>query len=202
MGANMSECCQREPRLEVGKQAVDNQAPRSAISFSMIERGLAKASQHADQAPEEMAPEEMAQRLQALKKYQADLKAKKEAGWKDKWQQADNARQTLQQQLAEASSAQQDEPKRQPVKFERSFSMVSIARVCGLRSTPSADLRHTYWLSAEGGQRKALEAWIEQELASGTYVGQLEKHVRQLKKYVCMTSAACWHLFNKKLSPL
>ena len=91
-----------------------------------------------------MAPEEMAQRLEALKKYQANLKAKKEAGWKDKWQQADDARQTLQQLLAESSSAQQDKPERQPVKFERSFSMVSIARVCELRSAPSADLRHDF----------------------------------------------------------
>jgi ribosomal protein L29 len=210
MGANMSEYCQCEPRLEVGKQVDDNQAPESKASLH--QRGpvsrLSREAQSiprlakAEEAPEEIAPEEMAQRLEALKKYQADLKAKKEAGWKDKWQQADNARQTLQQQLAEASNAQQDEPKRQPVKFERSFSIVSKARVCWLCSAPFTDLRHTFCLSGEGEQRKALEAWIEQELASGTYVGQLEKHVRQLKKYVCMTSAACWHLFNKKLSPL
>ena len=135
MGASMSECCQCEPRLEVGKKVEDNQAPESKASLRQrgpVSRLSSEAQSiprlaKAEEAPEEMAPEEMAQRLEALKKYQADLKAKKEAGWKDKWQQADDARQTLQQLLAESSSAQQDKPERQPVKFERSFSMVMQA---------------------------------------------------------------------------
>ena len=118
MGASMSECCQCEPRLEVGKKVEDNQAPESKASLrqrgpvsrlSREAQGIPRLAK-AEEAPEEMAPEEMAQRLEALKKFQADLKAKKEAGWKDKWQEADIMRQSLEQKLSEASLTQQHQP--------------------------------------------------------------------------------------------
>ena len=117
MGANMSEYCQYEPRRESGKQLDGNQAPESKASLH--DRGpVSRLSE---------AAEEITQRLEALKKYQADLKAGKKPGWRDKWQQAKHAQQTLQlqQKLVEASSAGEDEPKRQPAKFERPDSMVS-----------------------------------------------------------------------------
>jgi hypothetical protein len=61
--------------------------------------------------------EELLQRIEALKTQQSDLKASKQAGWKDKWQEADIMRQSLEQKLSEASLTQQHQPTQAPVKL-------------------------------------------------------------------------------------
>ena len=141
MGADMSSFCQCEPRRAVSSQIDDDRGPESEAN--LIQRGpVSSLSQDAqagqngragqmphrasiprvakvEKAPEEVTAKEILQELVELTKYQADLKARKEAGWKYKMEQADKWREGLLPKLAEANRARQDKPKQPPVKFER-----------------------------------------------------------------------------------
>jgi hypothetical protein len=164
MGADMSQCCQCEPRRAVSIQLDNDEATESKVRLITREpasdfsrggqagqAGQAGPESHqasmprlakAREAPEEMTVQMILDRLVALKKHQANLKAGKEANWREKWQQADDVRQDLFKKLMEANRKHKDKPNHQPVKFDRSASMVSIASVDELRSTAPADLRH------------------------------------------------------------
>ena len=98
-----------------------------------------------------------------------DLKAEKGSQWKDKWQQADNLRQTLQQKLSEASSIYEGKPDRRPVKFQRSLSEVRLARACEQRCITPADLETRHVQNPSDGKplkRGASKTWHQVALMS------------------------------------
>ena len=71
--------------------------------------------------------EELEKRIEAIKKEQADLKAKRERDWKQKWQQADNLRVSLIEECAEAKREPEVRRAMRPVKFD-SFTCRQLQR--------------------------------------------------------------------------
>jgi len=117
-------CCQCEPRRPVAVlQGRPGETARPATT--KVQQSSGASNDPPGPRPEsELSADGMLVRIEALKELQADLKAKKPPGWKDKWQEADNLRLSLQQRVSNAQVESRQQPARQPVKFERSFGMV------------------------------------------------------------------------------
>ena len=141
MGNELSAVCNCEPRrpMSILKPRPEQAAPEAHPAAWQNTQNTGRnqtdepeaswSSEPPQPRPEsELSADGMLVRIEALQKLQDDLRAKKPAGWKEKWQEADNLRQNLRQRVSNAASSESNQPTRRPAKFERSFSTVRCKR--------------------------------------------------------------------------